>query len=176
MKASTGTMHRHSLPQLYRSFVADGGIETALLYNYAIPLPEFAAFPLVDHPGHRAVLKQWYTDHILLALKHSVGFLFETATWRASSHWANRLGIGEEELERLTMACIELGRELRSEFEEAMGGGELVRDRFVIAGVVGPAADGYTANAIRVEEAAAYHAGQVRLICLLYTSPSPRDS
>ena len=48
------TLYRNSLPQLGNAlFVTDGGLETALIFNEGIELPDFAAFDLFRRPGRR---------------------------------------------------------------------------------------------------------------------------
>ena len=51
--------YRHALPQLSgpRVFLADGGLETTLVFLEGIDLPGFAAFPLVADEGGRAKLR-----------------------------------------------------------------------------------------------------------------------
>ena len=39
-------------------FVTDGGLETDLIFHHGADLPEFAAFPLVEDEGGRALLRE----------------------------------------------------------------------------------------------------------------------
>jgi len=44
--------HRHHLPQLDAEvFLTDGGLETTLIFDDGIELPDFAAFPLLADPA-----------------------------------------------------------------------------------------------------------------------------
>ena len=46
-----------TLPQLSAPLtITDGGLETTLVYQHEIDLPDFAAFPLLDTDAGRAAL------------------------------------------------------------------------------------------------------------------------
>ena len=47
--------------------LTDAGLETVLLFDEGIDLPEFAAFPLVDRDDGRAALRRYYTSFLELA-------------------------------------------------------------------------------------------------------------
>jgi hypothetical protein len=50
-----------ALPQLHgMKFVTDGGMETDLIFHHGVDLPDFAAFPLLDTAGGRALLTRYY--------------------------------------------------------------------------------------------------------------------
>ncbi len=53
------SLFRHSLPQLdTRLFLTDGGIETSLIFNDGIELPDFAAFDLLrDRAGRGSLIE-----------------------------------------------------------------------------------------------------------------------
>ena len=62
------SMQQARLPQLEGGwFVTDGGIETVLIYNEGIPLPEFAAFVLLDKPDGRDTLRRYYRRYLDIA-------------------------------------------------------------------------------------------------------------
>ena len=46
------------LPQ----FITDGGIETHIIFNMAVELPHFSAFPLNDSAAGRKVIRSYYRD------------------------------------------------------------------------------------------------------------------
>mgnify|MGYP006209529397 CR=1 FL=1 len=77
--------YRHHLPQLSDDiFLSDGGIETTLIYHDGFELPLFAAFDLLRHESGRAALRRYFRTHGAVARDHGVGFVLESATWRAS--------------------------------------------------------------------------------------------
>ncbi len=56
--------YRHALPQLSdQLFLTDAGLETDIIYNHGIELPEFAAHTLLENPGKQAVLAAYLTDY-----------------------------------------------------------------------------------------------------------------
>ena len=50
-------------------FVTDGGIETDLIFNRGIDLPEFAAFPLLDSESGRAALRDYFAAYVDIAAR-----------------------------------------------------------------------------------------------------------
>jgi hypothetical protein len=81
-------LHRNALPQLGDAlFVTDGGIETALIFNEGIELPDFAAFDLFRRAGGEAALRKYYGAYVRIAAQFRAGMVLESATWRASADW-----------------------------------------------------------------------------------------
>ncbi|MFA3918794.1 homocysteine S-methyltransferase family protein [Ruegeria hyattellae] len=142
------------LPQLGGDiFVTDGGIETTLIFDYGIDLPLFAAFPLLGTEDGRAALERYYRSHADVATAHGRGFIFESATWRASPDWAHKLGFNERELAEFNRQSISLMDALRRDFPGPES---------VLSGCVGPRGDGYDPGEIMtVAEAEAYHGFQI---------------
>ena len=66
---------RQRLPQINGNglFVTDGGLETELVFHDGIDLPSFAAFPLLDDPGHRARLRRYYDGYLDIARELEAG-------------------------------------------------------------------------------------------------------
>jgi S-methylmethionine-dependent homocysteine/selenocysteine methylase len=149
---------KNSLPQMNGGlFLTDGGIETTLIYHDGFDLPYFAAFTLLrDEKGMRA-LRRYFARHAAVARKAGTGFILESATWRASSDWAEKLGYSAADLEEANRQAIRLLRDVRAEYE-APG------SKMVISGCVGPRGDGYDPGKIMSpEEAQAYHSQQIRI-------------
>ena len=44
--------------------MADGGLETELVFHDGLDLPCFAAFPLLDHPGGPERLRRYYDGYV----------------------------------------------------------------------------------------------------------------
>ena len=82
--------HRHRLPQLDAAppFLADGGLETTLIFHRGLDLPCFAAFDLLRDAGGRDELRAYFAPYLALARERGVGFVLDTATWRANPDWA----------------------------------------------------------------------------------------
>ena len=151
--------YRNELPQLKdRLFITDGGLETTLIFHDGLELNHFAAIELLKHKAGYNRLSQYFRKYVNLASAHNMGFVLESATWRASPDWGSKLGIGREELAQLTHRAIELLHEIRDEFESQ-------QTPIVISGNIGPRGDGYQANNIMTpEEAADYHAWQIGIL------------
>jgi hypothetical protein len=63
-----------TLPQLSGSlFVADGGMETTLIFRVGFDLPHFAAFTLLDDGRGRAGLRAYYEPYPAVARDHACG-------------------------------------------------------------------------------------------------------
>lgn len=148
--------YRHHLPQLNGDlFLTDGGIETTLIFHAGLDLPFFAAFHLLKDEQGAAALRQYFASHAAIARQYGVGFILESATWRASSDWGNKLGYSRQALDEANRKAIAFLHELRLELETD-------RVPMVISGCVGPRGDGYDPGVIMSpEEAEAYHAAQI---------------
>ena len=84
--------YRHALPQLTGDlFLTDGGIETTLIFHDGFDLPHFAAFDLFKHGEGRDALHRYFLTYASIAKAYGVGFILESATWRASADWATKL-------------------------------------------------------------------------------------
>jgi S-methylmethionine-dependent homocysteine/selenocysteine methylase len=148
--------YRQHLPQLKGDlFLTDGGIETTLIFHEGLDLPSFAAFHLLkDEPGTEA-LRRYFARHAAIAQQHGAGFILESATWRASSDWGDKLGYSRRALDEANRKAIALLHALRLDLETE-------RAPMVISGCVGPRGDGYNPGVIMSpEEAEAYHAAQI---------------
>ncbi|MBO9519944.1 MAG: homocysteine S-methyltransferase family protein [Nocardioidaceae bacterium] len=132
------------------SWVTDGGLETDLIFNHGLDLPEFASFPLVDHAPQ--TLADYYREYAAVAGLAGAGLLLETPTWRANPDWARKLGYDEPALDRVNRAAVALVRQVAAESG---------LDETRVSGVVGPRGDGYLAAGADPDEAASYHASQV---------------
>jgi homocysteine S-methyltransferase len=143
-----------TLPQLDGGlWIADGGLETTLLFLDGIDLPHFAAFPLVETEDGRAVLNRYYQPYIDLAESRGLGIVLDTPTWRASLDWGARLGYDPARLESVNRRAVRLVAALLT--------GRAARS--VVNGAVGPRGDGYVVGAtMSILEATGYHRMQAR--------------
>ena len=141
-----------------RPWVADGGLETTLIFHDGIDLPHFASCLLFDSESESGVkaLERYFQSYIDLARTAGTGFVLDTATWRSGAFWADTLGRTEAGMERLTRASTAFAVGLRDAHETATL-------PILVNGVVGPAGDGYAPDRMHTPEAAAaIHAPQIR--------------
>ena len=137
-----------------RGYVSDGGLETDLIFNRGVDLPEFASFPLVEDDRGRGLLRDYYDGYAAVARRAGVGLTLESPTWRANPDWGARLGYDAAALARVNRAAVDFLHELRASYADLTD----VR----IIGAVGPRGDGYVAGErADPDEAARYHLGQV---------------
>jgi S-methylmethionine-dependent homocysteine/selenocysteine methylase len=150
------TLYRSRLPQLSDTFfLTDGGIETTLIFHDGLDLPDFAAFHLLQTDLGQEALRKYFRGYAALAAKYRVGFILESATWRASSDWGRRLGYSDAALADANRAAIAMLAEIRAAYQTP-------DSPMVISGCVGPRGDGYVPGAqMTVAEAEAYHAAQI---------------
>ncbi|NRG17506.1 homocysteine S-methyltransferase family protein [Rhizobiales bacterium] len=148
------TTYRNNLPQLEEVFLTDGGIETSLIFLDGIDLPYFAAFDLLRNEEGREALRRYYRRYIDIARKRGVGFILESATWRASPDWGAKLGYTGESLAKANRDAVALLVELGREARHAKP--------MVVSGCVGPRGEGYDpGEAMTADEAEDYHSFQV---------------
>lgn len=133
------------------AWVTDGGLETDLLFNHGIDLPEFASFPLVEDATGTAALDSYYRAYVAIAAAAGAGVLLETPTWRANPDWGQVLGYDAAALDRVNRTSVALVRRVLA---EAPGPA-------LVSGAVGPRGDGYLAGGTDPDEAAEYHSAQV---------------
>jgi homocysteine S-methyltransferase len=147
------SLFRHSLPQLdSRLFLTDGGIETSLIFNDGVELPDFAAFDLLRKPDGRVALVKYFRDYLAIAKQFGLGLILETATWRANPDWATKLGYDRESLATANRESVALLETLRADATTDL----------VISGCIGPRGDGYVPGALMSSrQAADYHRVQV---------------
>ena len=148
--------YRDNLPQLSGDlFLTDGGIETTLIFHDGFELPEFAAFDLLKHNDGREALAKYFRTYAVLARENEVGFVLESATWRASRAWGRKLGYSNQALVRMNQEAVGLLQDIRYEYETG-------KSKMVISGCLGPRGDGYDGTPTMTEiEAERYHATQI---------------
>lgn len=148
--------HRHRLPQTSASFLTDGGLETVLVFDRGIDLPQFAAFPLLDSDAGRAELARYYESFLALARRHGAGFVLDTPTWRANPDWAPMLGYSLDDLRRVNRDAVAFVAALRDAWETP-------DSPCVLNGVLGPRGDGYGPGIVDPAAAEDYHGLQVEI-------------
>ena len=148
---------RSSLPQVEgKFFLTDGGIETTLIFLESLELPHFSAIDALRSPEGSAALWCYFQAYVTLAERFGTGLVLETATWRASSDWGQKLDYRPGELRRLNERAVRMLEDLRA-------GAHTAAERIVISGCIGPRGDGYSPGAVMTErESDAYHSEQVQ--------------
>lgn len=59
------SLYRKVLPQQRQSvFLTDSGLETDLIFNHGLELPDFASFVLLDNETGRAALRRYFQTHV----------------------------------------------------------------------------------------------------------------
>jgi S-methylmethionine-dependent homocysteine/selenocysteine methylase len=148
--------YRDELPQLGDEvFLTDGGLETTLIFDDGVDLPDFAAFPLMADPDGEQRLRGYFDTYASLANRDGVGIVLETPTWRANPDWGGRLGYDAAALAEANRRSVVLLEETRQRYETS-------DSPVVISGCIGPRGDGYNPSAVMTaDEARAYHAPQI---------------
>jgi len=148
------SLNRNALPQVDGGlFITDGGIETALIFNDGIDLPDFAAFDLFRRKGGEIALRKYYDEYVRIAAQFRAGIVLESATWRASANWGDKLGYSRLELATANRKAIRLLEDIRDGCRGLTA---------VISGCVGPRGDGYSPSRVMpASEAQRYHRAQV---------------
>lgn len=157
--------YRSTLPQLGdKLWLTDGGIETTLIFNEGIDLPDFASFHLLRNADGRRQLRRYFATYAEIARRYQLGLILESATWRASADWGARLGYSQAALADANLDAIRLLEEIRSELETDT-------TPMVISGNVGPRGDGYVPDSsMSPEQAEEYHGRQIAVF-----ADSPAD-
>lgn len=139
-------------------FLADGGLETCMIYHDGLDLPHFAAFVLVDSPQGRAALSRYFGRYIAIAKQSGAGFVLDTPTWRANMGWAPAIGIDEAKIRDVNQRAAAFALALRETY--AAPGFPVI-----VNGAVGPSGDGYRIEAVlSADKAEAIHRPQIEAL------------
>ena len=157
--------HRGALPQLGgRLFLTDGGIETSMIALEGLELREFAVFPLLRTEEGDAALRRYFRAYVEIARRWGAGLVLETATWRASAGWGEKLGVSPADLRDVNLRAVKMLEEVREEAERAMTAAEKERTQVVISGCLGPLPVDDGAPARSAHAAEAYHRAQIETL------------
>jgi homocysteine S-methyltransferase len=134
--------------------MADGGLETTLVFHDGFELPCFAAFPLLAASAGGAALRRYFEHFLDLAEERGLPFVLDTPTWRANPDWGAQLGYTSDGLAAANRDAVAFARAL------AEG-----RSDVTINGVLGPRGDGYVVgDAMSADQAAEYHSWQIGVL------------
>ncbi|HZR06200.1 MAG TPA: homocysteine S-methyltransferase family protein [Candidatus Udaeobacter sp.] len=146
--------------------LTDGGIETRIIYEFKRSIGHFEAYKLLGDEAGRDILRRIYQSYAEVAVRSGLFIQLGTPTWRASRKWTR-------EVESVNTAAVELLHSAMQQFADV---------RMILAGVIGPASDGYEAGeAPGAEDAYAYHRDQADVLAglnvdLLYAPTFPAFS
>lgn len=146
--------YRSRLPQLHdQIFLTDGGMETFLIFEQGIDLPDFAAFHLLGRPGGDDTVRAYFRPYADIARRYGMGLALDTVTWRANADWGARHGLDPAAMADINVRAVSLLEAVRDEFAPLP---------VVINGCIGPRGDGYVpATTMTVRHAEAYHQVQI---------------
>jgi S-methylmethionine-dependent homocysteine/selenocysteine methylase len=140
--------------------LTDAGLETVLLFDEGIDLPQFASFPLVDSDEGRAALMRYYRPFLELARDRDVPLVLATPTWRANPDWGRLLGYEGDELDAVNRRAVALVESARDDVLDAADRGNVL-----IEASIGPRSDAYQPTLVMdADEAENYHAVQLRTL------------
>lgn len=149
---------KYLLPHAGGKYLADGGLETTLIFEEGLELPHFAAFTCLDHAGQREVLRRYFCPFLEIAKEYGVGFVLETPTWRASQDWGQRLGYSDASLADANREAVRFVESIRA---SDIGQGVPI----VLSGCLGPRGDGYQpGESMTQDEARSYHESQMAVL------------
>lgn len=148
--------YRTELPQLSGDlFLTDAGLETDLIFNQGIEIREFAAHTLLSERKGREALLNYFRGFLNLANDNDAGFILDSQTWKAHSHWATDLGANEDELRKANFDAIDFIADIRDEYSS---NGKPI----VLNGLIGPRGDAYAPDTLLAAEASEkYHSKQI---------------
>ncbi len=153
MTIHTTSQPSSTLPQLVDGpFIADGGLETSIIFQQGIDLVDFAAFTLIDSDEGRAALGNYYAPYFELAETLETGIVIDTPTWRASLDWGARQGYDAEAMSDVNRRAVGFVADVAERWPTVPT---------VVNGAIGPRGDGYVVgHTMSVAEATHYHAVQ----------------
>lgn len=133
--------------------LTDSGLETWLVFHRDVELPEFASFPLLDDPKGRALLTEYFTDHLRLAADANTGAVLETPTWRANADYGAKLGYDAAALDRVNRESVAFLRGLGAQYQGL---------EVIVSGNIGPRSDAYNpSELLSPDDAESYHRPQI---------------
>jgi S-methylmethionine-dependent homocysteine/selenocysteine methylase len=138
--------------------MTDGGLETDLIFNHGINLPEFAAFDLLKNEEGKEVLRKYFMDYLDISKKRCSGFVLEAPTYRANPDWALKIGYSLESLNDMTRIAVQELEKIRENYESE-------GFKIAISVCLGPRGDGYSPDdKMSIETAEEYHSYQIKLV------------
>lgn len=139
-------------------WLADGGLETTLIFHHGIDLPHFASFPLLASDAGRARLMRYFADYMAEARAQGAGFVLDTVSWRSGSGWGGIMGLTPEEIDATNRDAVAFARAIMASADGL---------DVVLNGVIGPHGDAYAPDRIlNASEAEDAHGRQARTLAV----------
>ncbi len=136
-------------------FIADGGLETTMIFDEGIELPSFASFLLLRDTRGREALTRYFDEYLELAKRHGAAFMLDTPTWRANAAWGAELGLDPD-------AVDAVNRDAAGFLDAIRHAHETPETPIALCGTIGPRGDAYSRQtAMSADEAKRFHAHQV---------------
>lgn len=136
-------------------WLTDGGLETHMVFHEGIDLPQFASFPLLGQARGRQALERYFSGFLDEAEDLGLGFVLDTATWRASAGWGARMGWSAEAIDAVNREAVA--------FAKALQQGRSAPT--VVNGVIGPHGDACRPDEVLTSDGAeAYHRRQIAVL------------
>ena len=149
-------MYRDNLPQLSDDwFLGGAGLETDLMFNHGIEIPQFASHTLLSDPVGREAMAAYHRGFLALARDMDAGFILGSPTWKAHMHWADDLGASEHDLAQANRDAVAFVAGLRREFSDNA-------KAIVLSASIAPKGDAYALeDLISADDAETYLARQI---------------
>lgn len=139
-------------------WLADGGLETTLIFHHGIDLPHFASFPLLSTEAGRDRLRHYFAGFLAEARGIGAGFMLDTVTWRSGKGWSEIMGISPDGIDAVNRDAVAFAREIAA--SKAAAGLDII-----LNGVIGPHGDAYAPDRLLdAGEAEAAHERQARVL------------
>ena len=151
--------YRNDLPQLNGDlFLTNGGLETTLIYHENIQIPCFASFDILKDEKGCQWMKNYLRSFVDIGEKSNVGFILESATWRANSDWIRKLNYDDKDIRNINRKSIHLLEEVRNEYEGSTF-------PIVLTASIGPRGDGYNPSILMTpQQSQIYHSEQIEIL------------
>lgn len=151
-------MRIQQLASTTRFFLADGGLETYMIFNKGYDLPCFSAAVLLDSEQGRRDLRAYFERYIDIARQSKRGFVLDAPTWRAGMAWAGPLGQTVSQIMETNARAVKFVSAIREQHESK-------GLPILINGLVGPAGDAYAPDEpIGAQDAFLIHSPQIHAL------------
>lgn len=137
--------------------LAQGGVETFLEFKSNFDLREFSAFEVALSKEWKHLIAEDFERYLRMATRYDVPLILDTATWRASPNWFDKLGTSQADRETVYARTLADTNAVVDAIEKEVG-----KIRVTVQGVIGPMGDGYCVkDAPTVEYSRKYHSPAV---------------
>ena len=99
-------------------WLADGGLETDLIFADGLDLPHFASFHIFDSDAGRETLARYYDRYIDVARQAQTGFVLDTATWRSGAFWPETTGRTLGDIESAAREAVQFAKSTRAKHSD----------------------------------------------------------